>query len=401
MKLTAKLLCLTICAVFALLFVFTQSQSIISVDAAMSNSEIQSEIDALNSKMDKIAKERDNLKKLINSAKSEANTLSNEITDITYEVDLLDEQIIVMSNLLEQYTSLTAQQELEIAELEIKIEKEQKMLDSMIRMSYEYGGTGNSLEFIFSAEDFSDLIMRMDLISYHLSYNDKVIESYSNTLTSIEKTKTEYENAITVMEEYKTQQETLREQLSEKQKEAENKRAQLLKSASANEKELAVKQAFINELNSEIKELAAMFAKEDKSTYTGTFYFPVPTNVYRITSYYGYRKDPFTGKTAYHNGFDFACAKGTKIYAADDGTVVIAKWNGGYGNCVTINHGGGIMTLYGHCSSLNVVSGQKVKRGDVIAYVGSTGRSTGNHLHFTMYKDGAVSDPAPYLGLKV
>jgi peptidoglycan hydrolase CwlO-like protein len=205
------MLCLTICAVFALLAVFTQTQSVINADAAMSNSEIQSEIDSLNNKMDKISKERDNLKKLINSAKSEANSLSNELTDITYEVDLLDEQIIVMTTLLEQYTSLTAQQEIEIADLEAKIEKEQKMLDSMIRMSYEYGGTGNSLEFIFSAEDFSDLIMRMDLISYHLSYNDKVIESYGNTLASIEKTKAEYENAITVMTEYKTQQETLKE----------------------------------------------------------------------------------------------------------------------------------------------------------------------------------------------
>ena len=143
-----------------------------------------------------------------------------------------------------------------------------------------------------------------------------------------------------------------------------------------------------------------MLAKDDKTTYTGTFTFPLPANVYRITSYYGNRKDPFTGKTAYHSGYDFACAKGTKIYAADSGTVVIAKWNGGYGNCVTINHGGGIMTLYGHCSELLVTAGQKVSRGDVIAKVGSTGRSTGNHLHFEVRKNGSVIDPSPYIGLK-
>ena len=89
----------------------------------------------------------------------------------------------------------------------------------------------------------------------------------------------------------------------------------------------------------EVKRLAAMFAKEDTSTYTGTFKFPLPANVYRITSYYGTRKDPFTGKTRSHTGVDLACAKGTEIYAADDGTVVIAKYNGSYGNCSSRKYG--------------------------------------------------------------
>lgn len=371
-----------------------------TVSGNKTNAQLRDEIAALNSRMDQIAKDRNNLKSMINSANNQAKNLSSEITDIKYEIDMIDEQIIVIESLLEQYNILTAEQELKIAELQKKIEKEQKMLDDMIRMSYEYGGVGSSAEFIFSAENFSDLIMRMDLISYHLTYNDKVIESYSNTLVDIEKTKKEYEDAISVMNQYKTEQESLKTELSEKQAEAESKRATLLQSANAYERELAIKQQYINELDKEIKALAAMFAKEDNSTYSGSFCFPLPANVYRITSYYGYRKDPLTGKTAYHEGYDFACNKGTKIFAADDGTVVLAKYNGGYGNCVMINHGGGIMTVYGHCSSLNVVSGQEVKRGDVIAYVGSTGRSTGNHLHFEVRKNGALADPAPYLGLK-
>lgn len=367
---------------------------------AKSNAEIQSEINTLNGKMSQITKEQKNLKNQIAGAKSQAADYSTQITNLSYEIDLIDEQIIVIVSMLKQYDELTAAQEVQIAELEVEIEKQQHILDDMIRMSYEYGGAASSVEFIFSAENFTDLLSRIDLLSYHLSYNDKVLENYNETLESLEKTKAEYEQAKVTMQQYKSEQETLRADLAQKQAAAAAMREQVLANAEAYEAELAKKQAYINELNDEVKRLAAMFAKEDTTTYSGTFKFPLPANVYRITSYYGTRKDPFTGKTASHTGYDFACAKGTEIYAADDGTVVIAKWNGSYGQCVTINHGGGIMSLYGHCSSLNVVSGQKVKRGDVIAYVGSTGRSTGNHLHFSVFKDGKLVDPAPYIGLK-
>ena len=366
---------------------------------AKTNAEIQSEINTLNSKMSSITKEQQALKNQIAGAKSQASDYSAQITSINHEIDLIDEQIAVIEDMLVQYDELTAAQAVQIAELEVEIENQQQVLNDMIRMSYEYGGAASSIEFIFSAEDFTDLLSRIDLLSYHLSYNDKVLENYNTTLESLEKTKAEYEAAKVTMAQYKTEQEQLRADLQVKQANAAAMREKVLADAESYEKELAQKQAYINELNDEVKRLAAMFAKEETTTYSGTFLFPLPAGVFRITSYYGTRKDPFTGKTASHTGYDFACAKGTEIYAADDGTVVIAKYNGSYGNCVTINHGGGIMSLYGHCSSINVVSGQQVKRGDVIAYVGSTGRSTGNHLHFSVFKNGKLVDPAPYIGL--
>lgn len=368
---------------------------------AKTDTEIKSEIDALNSRMEKINKEQNDLKASINKGKANVNDLSGQISNLNHEIALIDEQVAVMESLLEQYTALIAEQEIKISDYEARIVKEQKMIDDMIRMSYEYGGVGSTVEFIFSAEDFSDMIMRIDLLGYHLSYNSKVLEGYSETLSGFEKTKQEYSEAKEIMDVYKTEQETLKIALEEKQNEAESKRAAIQMDVNAKQKEYDAKQAAINELNDEIKALANMLSKDDKTTYTGVFAFPLPDQASRITSWYGYRKDPFTGKTAYHNGYDFACPKGTKIYAADDGTVVLAKWNGGYGNCVTINHGGGVMSLYGHCSSLNVVAGQEVKRGDVIAYVGSTGRSTGNHLHFTVYKNGDLADPKDYLGNKI
>lgn len=400
MRLKYIIASLFIAALMMFGFTLSGTESVLIDADAKSNKEIQSEIDSLSARMANISNEQKVLKDKINQAHSTAKTLSVEISDLNYEIALIDEQIIVTDELIAQYEALLTEQENEIAGLEVKIENEKRILDQMIRLSFEYSGTGSAIEFIFSAEDLGDLLSRIDLLGYHLAYNDRVIENYSTSLKALEDTKKSYESAKETLSKYRDEQAARIEELEGKKAEVESKKSRVLADAKEYEKDLAEKQKFVNELDSEIKELAAMLAKDDKTTYTGTFTFPLPANVYRITSYYGNRKDPYTGKTAYHSGYDFACAKGTKIYAADSGTVVIAKWNGGYGNCVTINHGGGIMTLYGHCSELLVTAGQKVSRGDVIAKVGSTGRSTGNHLHFEVRKNGSVIDPSPYIGLK-
>ena len=400
MKVNYRIASIFVVAIMMLSFVFICSDNTTIEASAKSNKQIQSEIDALNSRMNNISNEQKILRQKINQAQSTAKTLSSEISDLNYEIALIDEQIIVTDELIFQYEMLLTDQELRISELDEKIRNEKKILDQMIRLSFEYSGAGSAIEFIFSAEDFGDLLSRIDLLGYHLAYNDRVIENYSGSLENLEETKIAYENAKNTLTLYRDEQAARVVELGAKRAEAESKKKQVLDNAEEYERDLAEKQKYVKELDSELKELAAMLAKDDKTTYSGSFTFPLPANVYRITSYYGNRKDPFTGKTSYHSGYDFACAKGTKIYAADSGTVVIAKWNGGYGNCVTINHGGGIMTLYGHCSELLVTAGQKVSRGDVIAKVGSTGRSTGNHLHFEVRKNGSVIDPSPYIGLK-
>ena len=128
---------------------------------------------------------------------------------------------------------------------------------------------------------------------------------------------------------------------------------------------------------------------------TGSFQWPLPQD-YTITSYFGYRKDPFTGEIRYHNGTDIGAPGGTPILAAADGTVTIANgvdsWGGGYGYHIKIRHNDAFETLYAHCSSICVTVGQEVKQGEVIGYVGTTGNSTGNHLHFEVWQDGARTD---------
>ena len=128
----------------------------------------------------------------------------------------------------------------------------------------------------------------------------------------------------------------------------------------------------------------------------GIFLSPIPDP--KFNSPFGPRVDPVFGTAAMHNGVDINGVMGTPIRAAADGTVVIAGPLGGYGNCTVIDHGSGLGTLYGHQSSIAVTVGQVVKRGDVIGYVGSTGKSTGPHLHWEVRRFGQPIDPVPFIG---
>lgn len=124
---------------------------------------------------------------------------------------------------------------------------------------------------------------------------------------------------------------------------------------------------------------------------------PVPGKQITFTSAYGVRSDPFRGRAAMHAGIDLAGPIGTPIYATADGVVDRAQWANGYGNLVEISHGKGIQTRYGHLSKILVQAGQRVKRGDLIAKMGSTGRSTGSHLHYEVRLDGRAVNPIPFL----
>ncbi len=151
------------------------------------------------------------------------------------------------------------------------------------------------------------------------------------------------------------------------------------------------------------REMSKLLEKKNKieSSYRkgGKFLWPLPSSN-RITSNYGSRKDPITGKMgALHKGVDIGAPNGTTIVAAESGTVIVAQSYGGYGNTVIINHGSGTWTLYGHIrkGGIKVKEGQAVKRGQKIAEVGSTGRSTGNHLHFEVRINEKAVDPMKYL----
>ena len=181
-----------------------------------------------------------------------------------------------------------------------------------------------------------------------------------------------------------------------------------------NEKEVMVlkyknKAEELEEISDEQEDLLIKLAKkvsdlEKKKSNLKTYYtggkLAMPLHVqYRLSSPFGYRIHPVTGVKKLHAGMDMAVPKGTPIYAAEAGVVIVAQWWNGYGNCVIIDHGGGLWTIYGHIrdGGIKVEKGQTVKRGQKIAEVGSTGMSTGNHLHFEVRLNEKAVNPAPYL----
>ncbi|HBF38949.1 MAG TPA: peptidase M23, partial [Firmicutes bacterium] len=129
---------------------------------------------------------------------------------------------------------------------------------------------------------------------------------------------------------------------------------------------------------------------------SGKMIWPV-TGPIRITSPFGWRYHPILRTKKYHNGEDIAVSSGTPVHAADSGVVVVSGWEDGYGNYVAIDHGNGISTGYGHNSRLLVHQGERVTKGQIIAYSGSTGLSTGPHVHFEVRKNGVPIDPLPFL----
>jgi murein DD-endopeptidase MepM/ murein hydrolase activator NlpD len=132
------------------------------------------------------------------------------------------------------------------------------------------------------------------------------------------------------------------------------------------------------------------------SAASGLFSMPLAT-FKRLSSGFGYRKHPIGGGSKMHKGLDLSADRGTRILAADNGTVTWSGWKGGYGYCIIVDHHNGYETLYGHCSKLIADVGDNVRKSDLLAEVGSTGASTGNHLHFEVHKNGTPVDPEPYL----
>ena len=145
-----------------------------------------------------------------------------------------------------------------------------------------------------------------------------------------------------------------------------------------------------------------LMSPDSTRTPTGTLQWPLPV-AGTITSQFGHRVDPITGEASSHTGTDIACAEGTPILAAADGVVTVANgldsWGGSYGYYIKINHGGGLETLYAHCSSICVTTGQQVQSGQVIGYVGHTGRATGSHLHFEIHINKIRKDAMSYFGM--
>ena len=272
------------------------------------------------------------------------------------------------------------------------IEEQNDALNHRLTAMYK-SGTAGLIDVVLSAESVEDLLSNVGMVH-------KILESDQELLKKLQK---DYEELAQMKKDLENDQAYL------EQKEID------LEAAEAETEELKKKyqaeadkyKAMEDQLEAEGYELAAEAAAKQAAAeamivesggtveYTpGEYAWPTSPNWY-ITSKYGWRICPFHGRE-FHNGVDIVLESGTNgspVYAIADGMVTRASRYGGYGNCIQIAHGGGYSSLYGHLSGYNCSSDQFVKKGQLIGYIGSTGNSTGPHLHFTVFKDGSITNP--------
>lgn len=327
-------------------------------------------------------------------ARRKAESASAELSEVMGSLNELQAQA---NNLQKKSDTLQGK----INDNQAKLEKKQqemqvRMLIYRKRLRDIYiNGQINYLDVLLGAKDFSDFSSRMYLLQKIISRDLELLEKLKQDAAEIHSRK---EQLAAEMKEIKATQTELEAKKAKVNKLREQRAYMLYK---AQEEEQSSQEEY-ERLLAISENIASMLRNMENAGggapagQGGTGQFMWPCNG-PITSYYGWRTHPIFGTTKYHSGMDIAVDSGTPIHAADSGTIVYSGWLGGYGNCVMIDHGGGLVTLYAHNSALNVGEGQYVSKGAVVAYAGSTGYSTGPHCHFEVRLHGELTEPLNYL----
>lgn len=327
-------------------------------------------------------------------ARRKAESASAELSEVMGSLNELQAQA---NNLQKKSDTLQGK----INDNQAKLEKKQQEMQERMQIYRKrlrdiyINGQINYLDVLLGAKDFSDFSSRMYLLQKIISRDLELLEKLKQDAAEINSRK---EQLAAEMKEIKATQTELEAKKAKVNKLREQRAYMLYK---AQEEEQSSQEEY-ERLLAISENIASMLRNMENSGggapvgQGGTGQFMWPCNG-PITSYYGWRTHPIFGTTKYHSGMDIAVDSGTPIHAADSGTIVYSGWLGGYGNCVMIDHGGGLVTLYAHNSALNVGEGQYVSKGTVVAYAGSTGYSTGPHCHFEVRLHGELTEPLNYL----
>lgn len=382
----------------------------------------QEEIDALRAQRDAITARREEKQAVVQELKDEKagileqkRALDERNTYTLMQIDLNNEEIRL-------YDEMISEKETELLDAQALEEEQLQRYRTRVR-AMEENGTLNYLALILRSNNLGEMLTAIDDIGEIMQKDRELEDAYIRARENTEEVKAEY---LEYRAEINARQDELREEqkkleaeieeaaelLLEVQKNLDEHQAEYEEIMAEEDATEAALARLVAQLEAERAaaeaarraEEAARRASEAGSSGkvgSGVFMFPVASYVY-ISSRFGERVHPITGELKHHNGIDIASNMGTTVYAADGGTVVLAEWYGGYGNCIMIDHGNGYKTLYGHLSSMSVSEGQSVNKGDVIGAVGSTGNSTGPHLHFEVYKGDSRIDPEQfYSGLVI
>lgn len=348
----------------------------------------QSDVNDMKNEVNEMKQRQDEIEGEKNQALSAIEDLNTKINNSEQELEKLSSQI-------QELEVTITKTEKELKEAEEKQAKQQLDLEDRLIAQYKAGKT-TYLDVLLGSTSLSNFISRYYLVGQVAKMDQELVDSIEAEKQRIEKVKNELEQKKVDVKTAKANQEKTNVILKNTKAQKNSQIAKL----SQEDKDLQAKieeaDRQIREAEAEIKRAAAA-NNSYKGTYTGgRLAWPIP-GYNNITSYYGMRIHPIYKIPKLHTGIDVGAPKGAKFVAAEDGIVTLAKYNGGYGNCVMINHGNGISTLYAHGTSILVTAGQTVKRGEPVLTVGSTGISTGNHAHFEVRKNGTYVDPLPYL----
>ncbi|MBR6709162.1 MAG: peptidoglycan DD-metalloendopeptidase family protein [Clostridia bacterium] len=387
---------LAVMAACTLVFVFLLliPQMIRPVDAAAAYS------DATVKKYEEQLKVLNNQKKDVYAQLVKSQNSKSSALDTKY---LLDQQINLTLAEIETYDSLIAETDkkigektLEIIDKKADIDTQEKNFLSRLRITYEEGNVGY-LELLFGAENLYDLLTRVERVGSMLDYDIRMMEQYQGDCDALKQIEDELEQTQLLQQEALVRQEERRQELELQQTNNEAYLKKLEASIYQDQKaysSLAAKEAEVNaEMEKYIKEQQA---KLNAQYVGGEFIWPLDVNKWkRISSHFGWRD--LYGTKDYHRGIDIPAYQNENVYASNGGTVITATSHWSYGNYVVIDHGGGKSTLYAHNTSLCVKVGDKVKQGQIIAKVGTTGNSYGNHVHFEVRIDGVCQNPLDYV----
>ena len=384
---------------------------------AASSSEIKKQINALKSEKKELQAEIDALREQFEANEDEMLNMVSQKDAIDQEISLLNRQIMNINDQVASYAVLIADQqealddaEEKLAELKVKNKERVRAMEEEGNLTY--------WEVIFKANSFSDLLDRIDMIQEIAASDQKRIREMSEVADQVLEIRTTLESEKAELELTRVELRQAQDTLEEKRLEAD----ELLRQLIATGEEF---QALLDESEAEQEKLMAEIAAQEKAykkaqyeEWLATYVPPTtrpgnsttpsvqapssggwisPLSSYRLTSPFGMRIHPVYGYERMHSGVDMAAPAGTPIYAAKAGKVTTATWNNSAGYYVSINHGDGFSSIYMHMTHYIVSAGQYVSRGQVIGYVGSTGTSTGNHLHFGIAYNGTYVNPMAYI----
>lgn len=340
-------------------------------------------------KQEEAQKELQYVKEELSEAIVKIQELDDKIRKAESEIQSMDGQL---SELEEKVKS--TQEKLEV--VEENYEKNKTLMEERLVVMYECGDI-SYLDLLLQSSNLVEFLSNYYIIEEIISSDNELLESIEKEKNEIETTKNQLEEEKAKLKLLKVKKEQTRIIMQNNKTIQQNEIDKL----SESEKELQQKiQEFKNEearIENLIKLASNDFVYNGEFT-GGVMAWPIAKSGTYITSNYGSREHPIQGVTRFHSGIDIGNAGfGAPVIAAADGIVSMASYYGGYGNCVMINHGNGISTLYGHGQKILVTAGTQVKKGDLIMEVGSTGVSTGPHLHFEVRINGSTVNPLPYV----